>query len=146
MDGVLCDYVGRCEELGINPDEAKHVPGFFRSLKPIEGAIEAYRKLHAKYDVYILTAASRTTRICVRVTFSLTIVPSVVPISLKAGGYDLGLSSSPIGRVCSPLSRCIVRKPMNPNCATGSSLPSWWRRPSRSLMPIWTFSMPDAQL
>ena len=58
MDGVLCDYVGRCEELGIHPDEAKHVPGFFRSLKPIEGAIEAYRKLHAKHDVYILSAAS----------------------------------------------------------------------------------------
>lgn len=58
MDGVLCDYMGRCEELGINPDEAKHIQGFFRNLKPIEGAIEAYRKLHEKHDVYILTAAS----------------------------------------------------------------------------------------
>ena len=58
MDGVLCDYMGRCEELGINPDEAKHVEGFFRSLKPIEGAIEAYRKLHEMHDVYVLTAAS----------------------------------------------------------------------------------------
>lgn len=60
MDGVLCDYMGRCEELGIDPDEAKHVPGFFRSLKPIKGAIEAYRKLHEVYDVYILSAASWT--------------------------------------------------------------------------------------
>lgn len=58
MDGVLCDYIGRCNELGISPDEAKHQPGFFIGLKPIEGAIEAYRKLHAQYDVYILSAAS----------------------------------------------------------------------------------------
>ena len=60
MDGVLCEYVGRCNELGIDPDEAKHVSGFFRSLKPIKGAIEAYRKLNAKHDVYILSAASWT--------------------------------------------------------------------------------------
>lgn len=58
MDGVLCDYIGRCNELGIDPEEAKHLPGFFSSLKPIKGAIEAYRKLHKLYDVYILTAAS----------------------------------------------------------------------------------------
>lgn len=58
MDGVLCDYIGRCKELGLDPDAAKRVPGFFSSLKPIDGAIEAYRELNAKYDVYILTATS----------------------------------------------------------------------------------------
>lgn len=58
MDGVLCDYIGRCNELNINPDEAKHVKGFFETLKPIKNAIESYHKLNEKYDCYILTCAS----------------------------------------------------------------------------------------
>ena len=29
MDGVLADYLGRCKELNIDPDEAKHYKDFF---------------------------------------------------------------------------------------------------------------------
>lgn len=58
MDGVLADYLGRCKELNIDPDEAKHYPEFFISLKPIDGAIESINKLFEKYNVFILTSAS----------------------------------------------------------------------------------------
>jgi len=32
-------------------------PGFFRNLTPIQGSIDAIRKLQEKYDVYIVSAA-----------------------------------------------------------------------------------------
>ena len=53
MDGVLADYLGRCKELNIDPDEAKHYSEFFISLKPIDGAIESINKLFEKYNVFI---------------------------------------------------------------------------------------------
>lgn len=58
MDNVLANYLGKCNELHIYPNFAKHVPGFFKNLLPIEGAIEAYNELSKYYDVYILTSAS----------------------------------------------------------------------------------------
>lgn len=58
MDGVLADYLGRCKELNIDPDEAKHYKEFFISLKPIEDAIESVNKLFEHYNVFILTSAS----------------------------------------------------------------------------------------
>ena len=60
MDNVLADYLGRSISLQIDPNVAKHVPGFFKSLLPIKDAIEAYNELTKYYDVYILTSASWT--------------------------------------------------------------------------------------
>lgn len=58
MDGVLADYLGRCVELNIDPDEAKHYPEFFISLKPIKDAIESFNTLFENNNVFILTSAS----------------------------------------------------------------------------------------
>ena len=62
MDSVLVDF-----EHGINQlseetfreyeDDLDEVPGFFRDLPPIDGAIEAFHKLSEQYDVYILSTA-----------------------------------------------------------------------------------------
>ena len=57
MDGVLADYEGKCKSLGVDPHNTDNIEGLFRSLEPIPGAIEAYRKLNEKYDVYILSTA-----------------------------------------------------------------------------------------
>ncbi|GEM_PF-417916 len=64
MDGVLADLGkgakahpdGDKPEYKAHPDE---IPGVFRNLPPIEGAIEAVNKLleSNKYDMYILTTA-----------------------------------------------------------------------------------------
>ena len=35
MDNVLANYSGSAEANGINPNEAKHVNGFFRNLKAV---------------------------------------------------------------------------------------------------------------
>ena len=59
MDGVLCDYKSRCKKLNIKFSDAKRTPGFFKKLKPVKGAIETYRKLCEKCDVYVLLVASR---------------------------------------------------------------------------------------
>ena len=45
MDNTLVDYAGHAKELNINPNDAKYVPNFFRELKPMPGAIEAYNLL-----------------------------------------------------------------------------------------------------
>lgn len=57
MDNTLADYLKHAEELNLDPKEAKHVYGFFRNLKLIPGAIEAYNKLAKHFDVYLLTTA-----------------------------------------------------------------------------------------
>ena len=57
MDGVLCDYEGHCRELGVGVDETDGINGFFLDLKPLPGALEAYRKLNEVHDVYILSTA-----------------------------------------------------------------------------------------
>lgn len=62
MDCVLVDLASAIEELdpqvraayGDNVDE---VPHLFSDPKPIEGAIEAFKKLSKVYDVYILSTA-----------------------------------------------------------------------------------------
>lgn len=55
MDNTLVDYSGAAKELNIDPNEAKHIPGFFRNLKPIKDAIDSYNILDKDFDVYILT-------------------------------------------------------------------------------------------
>ncbi len=60
MDGVLCDYEAAFMK---NQNEVcefpQSIPGFFRTLAPILGAIEGINKLVALgYEVYILTSPS----------------------------------------------------------------------------------------
>lgn len=65
MDGVLCDYYKRFNEL-----KSALIPlpqttyGFYTSLEPIKGAIEAYKKLEKNYDVWILTRPSYQNPMC----------------------------------------------------------------------------------
>ena len=61
MDGVLCDFYGASVKAkAINP--AQPFPqsqwGFFLKLEEIEDAVESYRLLETKYDVWILTRPS----------------------------------------------------------------------------------------
>jgi len=67
MDGVLVDFNGHVKETISNNEFLKtaykgrydHIPGIFRNPPPIEGAIEAVKKLaeSGKYELYIATAA-----------------------------------------------------------------------------------------
>ena len=57
LDNTLANYSKAANEQGILPSEAKHTKGFFRSLKPIDGAAEAYNLLDKHFDVYILSTA-----------------------------------------------------------------------------------------
>ena len=67
MDGVLVDFGKHIETtISNNPilgelykDREDHIPGIFRNPPPIEGAIEAVKKLaeSGKYELYIATAA-----------------------------------------------------------------------------------------
>ncbi|TMO83149.1 hypothetical protein CWC15_16695 [Pseudoalteromonas spongiae] len=63
MDDVLCDYSSKINEhKQKNPDNPfpQSEPGFFRSLEPMDGALEAVEQLRKKtnVEVYILTAPS----------------------------------------------------------------------------------------
>lgn len=63
MDGVLCDFEGAVKrDKKANPDIAypQSVEGFYRGLKPINGALEAMETLLNSefFDAYILTAPS----------------------------------------------------------------------------------------
>ena len=57
LDGVLADYdqakIGTTEE-------DRRQKGFFENLSPIEGAIEAFKKLSEKYETYFLSTAPWT--------------------------------------------------------------------------------------
>jgi hypothetical protein len=65
MDGVLCDYRKRFEELKSEITPFPQITyGFYTSLEPIEGAIEAYKQLEEKYDVWILTRPSYQNPMC----------------------------------------------------------------------------------
>lgn len=62
MDNVLVDFESGIDQLSEETyqeyeDDLDEVPGFFRDLPPIEGAIEAFHKLNEQYDVYILSTA-----------------------------------------------------------------------------------------
>lgn len=68
MDNTLCDYSGRHKEwqeggkVSIPYPQSQY--GFFASLDPIPGAIESYRALEQRYEVYILTAPSYLNPLC----------------------------------------------------------------------------------
>lgn len=57
MDDTIAGYSRMAKEKGIDPREAKHVPGFFRDLKPIDHAVEAYNMLAEHFDVFILSTS-----------------------------------------------------------------------------------------
>jgi 5'-nucleotidase len=62
MDDVLADLAHAIENVdpavraqyAENPDE---IPGIFEDLKPMPGALDAFRKLSAAYHTYILSTA-----------------------------------------------------------------------------------------
>lgn len=54
MDGVLADYEGKANYKDTPEKEAN---GFFVDLEPINGAVEAFKKLSEHFDCYILTTA-----------------------------------------------------------------------------------------
>lgn len=68
MDGVIVnlkDHITEyCEKfpkmIEIYGEEMDLIPGIFRNPKPVEGAIEAIKKLHdsGKYELFIATSAS----------------------------------------------------------------------------------------
>lgn len=62
MDSVLVDFEAGIDRLSKETKSKYHnnldeIPGFFRDLPPIEGAIEAFHKLSEKHEVYILSTA-----------------------------------------------------------------------------------------
>lgn len=57
LDNTIADYVGFANEMNISLEDAKHIKGFFKQLKPIPGAIESYNKLSEHFNVYILSTA-----------------------------------------------------------------------------------------
>lgn len=57
LDNTMSDYLGAAKELNVEPKDAKHIIGFFRNLKPMEGAIESYNELAKYFDVYILSTS-----------------------------------------------------------------------------------------
>jgi 5'-nucleotidase len=61
MDGVLCNFYKAAKQaLTENPNQKypQSQWGFFLKLEEIPGAIEGFRKLEEKYDVWILTRPS----------------------------------------------------------------------------------------
>lgn len=62
MDNVLVDFTSafvHIDEATLKQYEGHldDVPGIFSKMTPMDGAIEAYKKLAARYDVYILSTA-----------------------------------------------------------------------------------------
>lgn len=65
MDGVLvnkptADHLARKMIYEVT-EEVKHwsdIPGIFLDMEPMEGAIEAYKKLSEKFDLYIVSTAA----------------------------------------------------------------------------------------
>ena len=62
MDGVIVDFnsaVALQDEATLKEYEGRvdEIPGLFGKMKPMEGALDAVRKLNEKYDCYILSTA-----------------------------------------------------------------------------------------
>ena len=62
MDGVLCDFMAafneQSQEIREKFDDNKDdVPGMFRNMRPLKGAIESFNKLAKEFDVFILSSA-----------------------------------------------------------------------------------------
>jgi 5'-nucleotidase len=58
MDGVLADFDKLRESMGLTGDEIKKLPGTFRLMDPMPGAIDAVRSLIGMgHDVWVATKA-----------------------------------------------------------------------------------------
>ena len=62
MDNVLVDFPSGIEQISKEKQleyegRLDEVPGIFALMKPLRGALEAFRKLSQKYDTYILSTA-----------------------------------------------------------------------------------------
>ena len=62
MDNVLVDFQSGINQLSTEilaqyENNLDDVPGIFSLMKPIEGAIEAYKLLSEKFDTYILSTS-----------------------------------------------------------------------------------------
>ena len=62
MDSVLVDFQSGIDALTDDEraafkDDLDDVPGIFSKMKPVDGAIEAYKELTEYFDVYILSTA-----------------------------------------------------------------------------------------
>ncbi len=62
MDGVLVDFDSEAKMVNANTfkkhnDDICNIPGIFLKMKPMPGAISAYKKLSKKFDTYILSTA-----------------------------------------------------------------------------------------
>ena len=62
MDGVLVDFQSGIDQLDSTTLEQykgqlDNVPNIFSTMKPIDGAIDAFKKLTSKYDVYLLSTS-----------------------------------------------------------------------------------------
>ena len=67
MDGVLCDFKGSYNAWKREHPEIEYPQsqfGFFSNLAPINGAIETFKKLQERYEVYILTRPSTYNLMC----------------------------------------------------------------------------------
>ena len=61
MDGVLCNFYKAAKQALTDNPKQKYPQsqwGFFLKLEEIPGAIEGFRKLEEKYDLWILTRPS----------------------------------------------------------------------------------------
>ena len=52
LDNTLADYLGMAKIMNVSPNDAKHIPVFFRNLKHIENAINSYNILNKYFDIY----------------------------------------------------------------------------------------------
>ncbi len=61
MDNVLVDFISAKAKLPVdiwdNTEDKDEIPGIFALMDPIDGAIDAYKGLCNKYDVYILSTS-----------------------------------------------------------------------------------------
>lgn len=56
QDGPLADFERAARESGLEPKDAKMLRGFYRSLKPTPGALEALEELHSLPGVQVFVA------------------------------------------------------------------------------------------
>ena len=62
MDNVLVNFQSGLDKIDLQTqskfdDKNDKIPGIFSLMEPVEGAIEAFEKLSALYDTYILSTA-----------------------------------------------------------------------------------------
>ena len=64
MDRTLCNYDKAMQERIASTCYPQSKENFWLDLEPMEGAIEAYKQLEAKHDVWVLTRPSFHNLLC----------------------------------------------------------------------------------